>query len=130
MCTKKVSVVFIIVLSSIIITTSSIRAEFPIFAPINPTFLGGNPLNGPFLLNKAITTNEFNNVNDGKDSTSPDLSPLIGALNRMGERLAQDLGGNLSVSSPSLFQGGNNNFGIMFSFPSPPRGNAGQNTGQ
>lgn len=44
-------------------------AEYPVYAPINPSFVGGDPLVGAYLLNKAQITNEYDPPSSGSGGT-------------------------------------------------------------
>jgi len=87
----------------VILTAPVARAELPGFAPINPSFVGGNPLMGQFLLNKAIATREEADPpadppgNSGNPSGNP-ASSIGPVIDRMMERLDR----TLSNSSDSL----------------------------
>lgn len=124
----KVSVLCLILFSGVILTAPVARAELPVFAPINPTFTGGNPLMGQVLLNKAVATREHeeddNPGNPGNPSSNPSSS--IGpAIDRMMERLDRTLSNSSdalgrALSTPINIQnvGGTGNSPILI-VPSP-----------
>lgn len=72
-----------------------------VYVPVNPTF-GGNPLNGPTLLNTAIATNNHT------DPNSPDLSSL-GAqqtpLQQFNAQLQQSILSRVAASATSSIIG-------------------------
>ena len=125
----KTSILCLILLSGVILTAPAARAELPVFAPINPSFVGGNPIMGQVLLNKAIATREEtdppadppgNSGNPGNPASS--IGP---ALDRMIDRLDQTLGRNAdslgrALSTPINIQnvGGSGNSPVLV-VPSP-----------
>ena len=98
----KTSILCLILFSGVILTAPVARAELPVYAPINPTFTGGNPLMGQVLLNKAVATREHeeddNPGNPGSGNPGNPTSSIGPAIDRMMERLDR----TLSNSSDSL----------------------------
>ena len=91
----KVSVLCLILLSWVILTAPVARAELPTWAPINPTFTGGNPIMGQVMLNKAVATREHeeddNPGNPGSGNPGNPTSSIGPAIDRMMERLDRTL---------------------------------------
>jgi curli production assembly/transport component CsgF len=69
-----------------VVAAGAVSASQLTYAPVNPTFFGGNPLNGNYLLGVA----EQQGFGKAGSSTSPDLSGLNDALK------------NLNISSPVI----------------------------
>lgn len=74
-----------------------------VYVPVNPTF-GGNPLNGPTLLNTAIATNNHT------DPNAPDLSSLGAAapqtpLQQFNAQLQQSILSRVAASATSSIIG-------------------------
>jgi curli production assembly/transport component CsgF len=53
-------------LGSLPLAGGTLTASELIWAPVNPSFVGGNPLNGPFLLNSAQSQNDFKEPQSSK----------------------------------------------------------------
>lgn len=119
----KVSVLCLILLSGFILTAPAARAELPTWAPINPTFTGGNPLMGQVLLNKAVATKEEeeddnpgNPGNPGSNPSSsigPALDRMLDRLDRTLDRNADSLGRALSTPINIQNTGGSGNSPIL-----------------
>jgi len=65
-------------LCSLPLAGGTLTASELIWTPVNPSFVGGNPLNGPFLLNSAQSQNDFK---EPKTSKTP-LEEFNQTLNR------------------------------------------------
>lgn len=123
----KVSILCLILFSGVILTAPVARAELPVFAPINPSFVGGNPLMGPVLLNKAVATREYEeDDNPGNPGNPGNPTSNIGpAIDRMMERLDRTLGSSMdslgkALSAPINIQnvGGSGNSPQLLVVPS------------
>lgn len=100
----------------ILFFTSGAAAEFGAWAPINPTFLGGNPFAGQFLLNKAQATNE--NQEDITHKIEEQMKELTAHIDNMTEQignLGSQFTGSLGVefNLPVMIQSGSGNSGVI-----------------
>ncbi len=80
----KVYIVVFGLVALVLLAASPTRAELPVYAPINPDFLGGNFLLGGFLLNKAQATDETKpqpKSGGGVDSAVGGLTQTLPKLN-------------------------------------------------
>lgn len=126
----KVAVFCLALLSAVILTAPTSRAEFKVWAPINPQFIGGNPLNGPWMLRKAELTNEHDPAFDDDPSDNPgnpgNPAPDIGpVMDRFLDSLDRILGNSArsverAISTPINLQltGGTGNTSVF----TPPAG--------
>ena len=112
----------LILFSGVILAAPVARAEFPTWAPINPTFTGGNPLMGQVLLNKAVATREHeeddnpgNPGNSGNPTSSigPAIDRMMERLDRTLERSSDSLGKALSTPINIQNVGGSGNSPIL-----------------
>lgn len=121
---KRISILGPTLLGMVILTAPVARAELPGFAPINPSFVGGNPLMGQFLLNKAIATREEadppadppgNSGNPGNPASSigPVIDRMIDRLDRTLDRNADSLGRALSTPITIQNTGGSGNSPVL-----------------
>jgi len=119
----KTSILCLILFSGVILTAPVARAELPVYAPINPTFTGGNPLMGQVLLNKAVATKEEeeddnpgNPGNPGSNPSSsigPALDRMLDRLDRTLDRNADSLGRALSTPINIQNTGGSGNSPVL-----------------
>jgi curli production assembly/transport component CsgF len=69
---------FCSLIGSLPLAEDTLTASELIWAPVNPSFIGGNPLNGPFLLNSAQAQND---KKESQSSRTP-LEEFNQTLNR------------------------------------------------
>jgi curli production assembly/transport component CsgF len=67
---KFLIVFFCLFLGSLPLAAGTLTASEIVWAPVNPSFVGGNPFNGAYLLNSAQLQN------DKKESQPPSKTPL------------------------------------------------------
>lgn len=85
------------------------HAEFKSWAPINPQFTGGNPMNGQWLLSKGQATNEF-----ADDKLEKMMNELTGRIDSLTSSISDNLDNlNLTLSMPTVLQYGANNTGVI-----------------
>lgn len=65
-------------LGSFLLAGSTLTASEIVWAPVNPSFVGGNPLTGPYLLNSAQSQNDMKEP----QSTKTPLEEFNQTLNR------------------------------------------------
>jgi hypothetical protein len=106
---KKRSIYLLVMSAVLFVSVSYSQAEFKAWAPISPQFVGGNPLNGQWLLNKEQATNE--NSDDRLDKM---MDRLIGRIDHMTDTISDRLDNlNLTLDMPIMMQVGSNNTGVI-----------------
>ncbi len=88
------------------------RAEYNAWAPINPQFIGGSPLNGQWLLNKEQATNEY--VSDISKKIEELTSRLLDRLDKLTNEITNNLDNlDLTLNFPVIMQVGSANTAVI-----------------
>ncbi|MFH1210556.1 MAG: curli assembly protein CsgF [archaeon] len=103
-----------VVMLALVAAPMTARADFGPWAPINPSFIGGNPFTGQFLLDKAKSTNEYQE--DIGKKIEAMMNKLMKQLDEMTKEITdsiENLTLNLNINLTNIIQSGTGNSAMV-----------------